>query len=324
MADIFVSYSRDDTERVRPLVELFRSAGWTVFQDKDIPTRTRWIDVIEKELAEAGCIIAVWTNTSVKSDWVHKEAEQARKHRKLISVRLDSTSPPPPFGEEQASDLSDWKGASDTKAVRELFDEIAVMLGKRNGVSVGPVSDGWSQGLGVVLGRPTKYPTLGAAVNMTCAFTNKLDRTAIVHKLVLSIVEQEKSVSYSMDWSLVYDVVGGGSDHILRWENENILRIPSGGTLVTGVQFRAPTLMKKVSWPEGTYQVRIRGWVNREEHTEANLRCNYEAELGYREAQEIVRHQGMSDEEWREMGYSDDAYGVPFKINNVRHGLPAA
>ena len=98
MLDIFVSYSRKDAESVRPLVERFRAAGWTVFQDKDTRTRARWRDVIENELAEAGCVVAVWTKTSVGSNWVLKEAEKARKHRKLISVRLDSTKPPPPTG----------------------------------------------------------------------------------------------------------------------------------------------------------------------------------------------------------------------------------
>lgn len=331
MADIFVSYARKDAERVRTLVELLRAAGWTVFQDKDTRTRALWRDVIERELAVAGCVVAVWTRFSVGSSWVLKEAKMAREHRKLISVRLDSTEPPSPYGEEQAADLSSWRGAGETEAIRKLFDEIALTLGKRNGVSVGPVADGWSQGLAVVLGCPSKHPNLGATVNMTCGFTNKLEHAAEVNKLAASIVEHEKKVSFSMDWSLVYDVVGGGSDHILRWEKDNVLRIPSARTssagnalFVTGVQFRAPTLMKKVSWPEGAYEIRIRGWVNREQNKEANLRCSFDAELGYREAQEIIRHQRMSAEEWRKKGYSDDAYGIPFTISNIRHGLPAA
>lgn len=330
MADIFVSYSRKDSDRVRPLVERFRAAGWTVFQDTNTRTGARWRDVIENELAEAGCVVAVWTKASVDSSWVLKETEAARKDRKLISLRLDSTEPPSPYSEEQAADLSGWSGAGDTDAVRELFDAIAVTLGKRHGVSVGPVSDGWSQGLAVVVARPSTHPNVGAAVNMTCGFTNDLQGAATVHKLAASIVEQERNVSFSMDWSLVYDVVGGGSDHVVRWEEENILRIPSGETsltnapFVTGVQFRAPTLMSKVFWPAGLYQVRIRGWVNREEYKEANLRCSFEAELEDWKAQEVLRHQRMSDDEWQYEDYSDDAYGVPFTISNVRHGLPAA
>jgi TIR domain len=329
MADIFVSYSRKDAEPVGALVERFRAAGWTVFQDRDTPTRARWRDVIENELDEAGCVVAVWTKNSVKSKWVRKETEYALKRGKLISIRLDSTRPPSPFGDEQAADLSDWRATGETKVTRELFDAIAGALGKRNGVSLAPVADRRSQGLVVVLGRPEKHPNLGAAVNMTCGFSNNLDQAATVHKLAASIVGQESNVSFNLDWSLVYDVAGGGSDHVLRWENENILRIPSGRTLpdspfVTGVQFRAPTLMKRVSWPMGSYQVRVRGWVNRDEDKEANLRCSFDAELDYREAQEILKHQRMSDEEWQKMCYTDDAYGVPFRISNVRHGLPAA
>ncbi|MFQ5527540.1 MAG: toll/interleukin-1 receptor domain-containing protein [Thermoanaerobaculia bacterium] len=324
MADIFVSYSRRDLECVQPLVDRFRAAGWTVFQDKDTPTGARWRKVIETELKEAGCVVAVWTKNSVGSTWVLKEADAARKERKLISVRMDSTEPPPHHREEQAADLSNWRRAGDIAAVGELFDEIAKVLGKRNGVVVVPVADHWSQGLAVVLGRPLKHPNVGAAVNMTCGFNNKLDRAATVHKLVASIAEPKRQVSYSMDWNLVFDVVGGGSDHVLRWEEENLLRIPTGERFVTGIQFQAPTLMNKVFWPEGDYEVRIRGWVNREEHREANLRCSFDAELDYRAAQEIAKHQGMSDEQWRAKRYHDDAYGVPFKISGVRSGLPAA
>ena len=330
MADIFLSYSRKDAELVRPLVERFRRAGWTVFQDIHTPTGKRWREVIEKQLDESGCVVAAWTKRSVCSEWVLKEVKVARRQRKLISVRFDSTKPPSPYGEVQAADLTHWNGDGVTDAERELFDVIAVTLGKRKGVSVRPVPDSRSQGLVVVLGCPTTHPNLGATVNMTCGFTNELDRDATVHQLVASIIEEKGNVSYSMNWSLLYDVEGGGSDHIRCFEKENILRIPSAAwsfsdrPFLMGVQFRAPTLMQKVSWPMGNFQVRIRGWVNREEDKESNLACSFDAELGVLETWEIEKHQRMSPEEWRQPEYSDNAYGVPFQISNVILGLPAA
>ncbi len=324
MADIFISYSRKDAERIRPLVERWRAAGWTVFQDRDTPTRARWRDVIEHELAAAGCVVTVWTSNSVNSEWVRKETQVAYEEGKLISVRLDATTPPSPYDAEQAADLGGPGSAGDTQAFRELLDAIAMVLGKRNGVSLEPFADAWGDGLAVVLGCPRTHPNLGTTVNMTCRFISRLDQAATVHKLAVSITESEEKVSYKMDWSLVYQVVGGGSDHIMRWEEDNSLRIPPGGTFVTGVQFRAPTLMQKVSWPEGIYQVRVRGWVNREESKEANLRCAFDAELDDRAVREIVKHQRMTVEQWQAQNYSDNAYGVPFRIRNLRHGLPAA
>lgn len=324
MADIFISYSRTDAGRIRPLVERWRAAGWTVFQDRDTPTRARWRDVIEHELATAGCVVTVWTSNSVKSEWVHKETQRAYEEEKLISVRLDATKPPPPYDTEQAADLGGPDSAGDIEGFRELLDVIARLLGKRNGVSLEPLADAWGDGLAVVLGCPRTHPNLGATVNMTCRFTSRLDQAATVHKLAVSITESEEKVSYDMNWSLVYQVVGGGSDHRMRWEEDNSLRIPPQGTFITGVQFRAPTLMQKVSWPEGIYRIRVRGWVNREENKEANLRCAFDAELDYRAAREILRHQRMGAEQWQAQNYSDNAYGVPFRIRNLRHGLPAA
>lgn len=108
MSDIFVSYDDLDRARVRQLVETLEARGWSVWWDHRISAGDSFSLVIERELDAAQCVIVVWTRTSVDSDWVRAEADEAWKRGKLIPVLLDRVSPPMPFGQIHAADLVDW------------------------------------------------------------------------------------------------------------------------------------------------------------------------------------------------------------------------
>ena len=52
------------------------------------------------ELGRARAVIVIWTDTSIKSDWVRSEAGRAQADRKLIPVKLEHLTYkdlPPPF-----------------------------------------------------------------------------------------------------------------------------------------------------------------------------------------------------------------------------------
>ena len=108
MSDIFVSYDDQDRARVRRLVETLEARGWSVWWDHRISTGEAFATVIERELEAASCVIVVWTSTSVHSDWVRAEADEAWKRKKLVPVLLDLVKPPMPFGQVQAADLVGW------------------------------------------------------------------------------------------------------------------------------------------------------------------------------------------------------------------------
>jgi hypothetical protein len=185
-------------------------------------------------------------------------------------------------------------------------------------VSVEPLS------LAVVLGRPKRHPDFGAAVNLTCRFVNGLGRVADVHGLTATTLGPDHKVSYDFDWRLVFDVAEGGAEHVRRIQRETKLPIPAGEHFETGVQLRAPILTDVVEWPEGTYKFKLRGWVDRRRHDALpNLTCDFDAALDRVAVREIKKHLELSDKGWEECGYSDDAYGVPFFLTNVRPGLPA-
>jgi hypothetical protein len=108
MADIFLSYAREDRVRAGIIARLLESGGWTVFWDATIKASAEWRSVLESELDKAGAVIVLWSRQSIASSWVTEEAERGRL--RLISVRIDDVPIPLGFGQLQAVDLVDWRG----------------------------------------------------------------------------------------------------------------------------------------------------------------------------------------------------------------------
>jgi hypothetical protein len=59
--DIFISYAREDQERVADLAAVLEREGWSVFWDQDIPPGEDWDSHIGRALEGARCVIAVWS-----------------------------------------------------------------------------------------------------------------------------------------------------------------------------------------------------------------------------------------------------------------------
>ena len=70
MADIFVSYSREDKGKVAPLVKALEGQGWSVWWDPEITPGDDFEALISQELGNARSVIVVWTPNSVGSRWV--------------------------------------------------------------------------------------------------------------------------------------------------------------------------------------------------------------------------------------------------------------
>ena len=108
MADIFISYSKADRDLADKLATALEADGWTVWWDKSLAAGDAFRDQIMKELTAARAVIAIWTRTSIQSDWVRAEAGRAKADCKLIPVKApELTYPdiPLPFGEMHTEDV---------------------------------------------------------------------------------------------------------------------------------------------------------------------------------------------------------------------------
>jgi hypothetical protein len=110
MADIFISYAREDRAAAERIARGLNGMGLEVFWDTEIPPGQTWADYIEGKLTQCRAVIVLWSESSTKSQWVREEARMGREKAKLIPVLLDGTPAPFGFGEVQAADLSAWTG----------------------------------------------------------------------------------------------------------------------------------------------------------------------------------------------------------------------
>jgi hypothetical protein len=108
MADVFVSYSKSDRELALHISALLESYGWSTWWDASLEPADKFRDKILQELEAARAVISIWTQNSVKSDWVRGGAGRARQQDKLIPIRakgLSYSDIPLPFGEMHTEDL---------------------------------------------------------------------------------------------------------------------------------------------------------------------------------------------------------------------------
>ena len=110
MADVFISYSREDQDRAAQVARGLSALGLECFWDTEIPPGRTWADYIEGKLDQSRSVVVLWSQHSTRSQWVREEARMGKEKAKLIPVLLDGSQPPFGFGEVQAADLSTWRG----------------------------------------------------------------------------------------------------------------------------------------------------------------------------------------------------------------------
>jgi adenylate cyclase len=129
LADIFVSYSRQNKARVAPLVRALEAEGWSVWWDPEITPGEEFDTLISRELDQARALVVVWTPDSVDSRWVRGEARDAADRGVLVPVRFDNARLPIDFRALHTTDLDDWAEDSSRPAFRSLCKALESKLG---------------------------------------------------------------------------------------------------------------------------------------------------------------------------------------------------
>ncbi|MGQ0531652.1 MAG: toll/interleukin-1 receptor domain-containing protein [Caulobacteraceae bacterium] len=124
MADVFLSYAREDAARAEQVAKGLQAAGLDVFWDNEIPPGTTWADYIESKLTQCKALIVLWSEHSTKSQWVREEARMGRDKGCLIPVMIDNSQAPFGFGEVQAANLANWNGQADHPNWRRFVDAV--------------------------------------------------------------------------------------------------------------------------------------------------------------------------------------------------------
>jgi len=110
MADIFISYSREDRDLTADLARALTSEGYSIWWDQKLIAGEEFNKSVERELEAAKAVIVIWSANSVDSAWVREEVDFANRENKLIPVFDDSIEPsklPHPFRMTNSIPLSD-------------------------------------------------------------------------------------------------------------------------------------------------------------------------------------------------------------------------
>jgi TIR domain len=138
MADIFISYKREDRELVRKLVRALQKRGFTVWWDNRLEWGDNWMRCIKRALDAAACTVVVWTPKSVtpngeyRSDVVAAEATAAHSRHALLPVRIGEVTRPFPHNILQEEDLSNWPGNADDTAFIRVTARLETLCGGRS------------------------------------------------------------------------------------------------------------------------------------------------------------------------------------------------
>ncbi|HYI11338.1 MAG TPA: TIR domain-containing protein [Thermoanaerobaculia bacterium] len=129
MADVFISYAREDRDRAAALAHEIAKRGWTVWWDRKILHGTQYRKVIGRELDAARCVIVLWSAPAIDSDWVLDEAGEGARRSILVPVQLENVTLPFGFRGIQTADLTRWSPGEPSLDLDELLASVGAMLG---------------------------------------------------------------------------------------------------------------------------------------------------------------------------------------------------
>lgn len=142
MADVFVSYARNDKARVAPLVAVIEAKGWSVWWDPEITPGQEFDDQIDAEIDAAKAVLVVWTPTSVASRWVRGEAREAAERGILVPARFEQARLPMDVRAIHTTDLDDWGDNPSSPQVQELLRALGVMIARTQAVQSSKAASG--------------------------------------------------------------------------------------------------------------------------------------------------------------------------------------
>ena len=110
MPHVFLSYSREDEAEAKQIADALGETGLEVWWDRTIPPGKTFDRVIEEALDDASWALVLWSTTSIESNWVKAEADEALRRGILVPVLIDHVRPPLAFRRIEAAELQDWDG----------------------------------------------------------------------------------------------------------------------------------------------------------------------------------------------------------------------
>lgn len=128
MADVFISYKRQERDAVERIARALRELGLSVWFDAALEGGASFHDEIEREVRSAKAVLVCWTPAARTSPWVMGEAQIGFDRRVLLPIFLEPTQLPPPFNTAHAVSLTGWHGAHDDLNWLNIVERLASLV----------------------------------------------------------------------------------------------------------------------------------------------------------------------------------------------------
>jgi hypothetical protein len=128
MANVFLSYAREDGAKAALIARALTGQGWTVWWDRTIPPGRTFDDVIEDALEDASCVVVLWSKAAITSHWVRAEAAEGMRRGILVPAFLHDVKIPLEFRRIQAANLTSWNGSVGDPKFEQFLQSVAMLM----------------------------------------------------------------------------------------------------------------------------------------------------------------------------------------------------
>lgn len=124
MADIFLSYNREDQATAKVIATALQGEGFEVWWDTVLRAGQTYDEVTERQLHEASAVVVLWSSRSVRSKWVRAEATLGDRKSALIPVMIEQCDRPIMFELIQTADLTKWTGDLEDRQWKAFVEDV--------------------------------------------------------------------------------------------------------------------------------------------------------------------------------------------------------
>src|SRR6478736_68496 len=125
---LFISYKSEEVAYAHRLRTFLARAGFTVWWDQNLQSGGVWAEELDTQLAQAACVIVLWSRRAALSAWVRHEASAALARGTYLPAKIEELMVPEPFDRIQGASLVGWDGSREHPGFRELLRSLEQRL----------------------------------------------------------------------------------------------------------------------------------------------------------------------------------------------------
>lgn len=133
MAEIFISYKSERRAAARHLKKVLECYFQTdardcVWYDYGLIPGDEFEPRLMAEIAKAKVVIVLWCRKAVESEWVQREAREAKRTGKFLPVKIEPCALAPDFAGADTINLSTWDASPSSPMLHRLLEDLSRRL----------------------------------------------------------------------------------------------------------------------------------------------------------------------------------------------------